>query len=255
MNKSKIFLISSLSFIGGIMTASFYYPKIIDILYLYIFLIASLIALFVFYKNKTAAVSGFAILFFISGIYLANLKLLNVINADQEGKEISGIFIIQKEPEISGKMQKIVVRNDNYNVLISTSKYPQYEYGNEIKASCTLKIPKNKNFDWRMYLAKDRIFYECDKSKIEKMAEGKGNKIVNFILKIKNRLNENISRLIPAPESGLASGLILGGDDLLSKDAQESFSRTGMTHIVAVSGYNVAIVAEYLMLFGIFIGL
>jgi competence protein ComEC len=51
------------------------------------------------------------------------------------------------------------------------------------------------------------------------------------------------------------SGLLLGGTDHLSKEVQDNFSRTGMTHIVAVSGYNVTIVAEYLMIFGIFLGL
>ncbi len=264
VSKSKIFIILSLSFIGGMAAASFYYPKIIDIFYLYIFLIASLITLFVFYKNRTAAIFGFAILFFISGIYLTSLKLLNVINADQEGKELFGTFVVQKDPQVSGKMQRIVLNNGNYNVLISISKYPQYKYGDEIKVSCILKIPRSfipqggtqdDAFDWRMYLAKDGILYECDKAEIEKIIGGKGNVIYRSVLSVKNKLNDNIQKLIPAPQSGLASGLILGGDDLLSKSMQDNFSRTGMTHIVAVSGYNVTIVAEYLMILGIFIGL
>lgn len=255
MAKSKIFLILSLSFIGGIAAASFSYPKIISLFYLYIFSIASLIILAVFFKNKNAKIFGFALLFFIFGIYLTNLKLEKIVSADQEGKEIPGIFIVQKEPEISQNMQRIVVKNEDYKIIISVLKYPQYQYGDEIKVDCVLKIPKNKTFDWRMYLAKDKILYECDKPKIEKLGENEGNKIYSVILKVKNKLNGNIFRLIPAPESGLASGLILGGDDLLSKEAQDNFSRTGMTHIVAVSGYNVTIVAEYLMILGIFIGL
>ena len=31
----------------------------------------------------------------------------------------------------------------------------------------------------------------------------------------------------------------------------ENFQKTGMTHIVAVSGYNVAIIAEYVVLLGL----
>lgn len=257
----------SLSFIGGISVASFSYPKTINIFYLYALLVFSLIALTVFYKNKPVSVLSFAIVFFIFGIYLTNLKLEKIVSADQEGKEISGIFIVQKEPQISQNMQRITAWTSNVQVgkiLISVPKYPQYQYGDEIKLSCALKIPRSfvppggtqdDAFDWRMYLAKDKILYECDKPKIEKLGENEGNKIYSIILKVKNKLNGNIFRLIPAPESGLASGLILGGDDLLSKEAQDNFSRTGMTHIVAVSGYNVTIVAEYLMILGIFIGL
>lgn len=65
----------------------------------------------------------------------------------------------------------------------------------------------------------------------------------------------NISRVIPYPQSALANGLIFGGSSELPKNLKDNFSKTGMTHIVAVSGYNVSIIAEYLILFGIFIGL
>jgi len=263
-----MFSILSLSFIGGIALASFYYPKIIDVFYLYLFLVLALTSVFVFYKNKPVLLAGFCMLVFSLGIYLSSSKLEKINNLVDDRKNISGNFIIQKEPEISGKMQRIKVSpkakplasqrlrlRKEYGILITAPTYPEYSYGDEIRLSCTLKIPENKIFDWRMYLAKDNILYECEKSKIEKIGSDKGNKVYSFILKIKNNLNTKISRMIPAPESGLMSGLILGGDDKLSKNIQDNFSRTGMTHIVAVSGYNVTIVAEYLMIIGIFIGL
>jgi competence protein ComEC len=106
-----------------------------------------------------------------------------------------------------------------------------------------------------MYLAKDQIFYECKNPEIENLNKFKGNKFIAGLIKIKNKFNANINRLIPAPESGLLSGLILGGSNQLSKEIQNNFSRTGMTHIVAVSGYNVTIIAQYLLLLGIFLGL
>lgn len=254
MTRPRIFLILSLSFIGGIAVASFYYPKIIDNFYLAVALIMGIIILTVNYRNKILVIFGFALLFFIFGIHLTNLKLEKINNLGENGKNISGNFVVQKEPEINGKMQRIIVKNGNYKVLITAPIYPEYFYGDEIKLSCTLKIPENKTFDWRMYLAKDNILYECQSAKIEKISENKGNKIYGYILKIKNKLGENIQKLIPAPQSGLMIGLILGGDDKLSKDVQNNFSATGMTHIVAVSGYNVTIVAEYLMLLGIFLG-
>jgi len=257
--KSRIFLILCLSFIGGIAVASFCYPKIANSFYLFIVLVSAIIILTINHRNKPVAIFGFALLFFICGIYSTDLKLEKINNLSENGKNISGNFIVQKEPEISGKMQRIIVKNGDYKIMITAPIYPEYFYGDEVRLSCALKIPKNKTFDWRMYLAKDDILYECDKPKIESSPAGgrenKGNKAYRFILKIKNKLGENIEKLIPAPQSGLMIGLILGGDDKLSKDIQNNFSTTGMTHIVAVSGYNVTIVAEYLMLLGIFIGL
>jgi competence protein ComEC len=255
MDKSRIFLIFSLSFIGGIALASFHYPKIISSFYLLIILIMLIIILIINYKNKPTSILGFAIVFFIFGISLTNTKLERIISFNQDGKEISGVFIIPKEPEISGRMQRVVISEGEYNILVNIPSYPEYKYGDEIKLSCALKVPENKTFDWRMYLAKDGILYECQNAKVEKIGNNRGDKIYDAIINIKNKFNENIEKIIPAPESGLLSGLLLGGDEKLSKEVQDNFSKTGMTHIVAVSGYNVTIVAEYLMLLGIFLGL
>jgi len=241
------------------MTASFYYPKIIDISVILLFLILALIIIFIFYKNKFSVIR-FALTFFILGIFLVSGKLEKIKNLDQDGNNFLGVVMIAKEPEIKEKMQKIILaplENRKEKFLLNTNIYEKYEYGENLKVNCQLEIPKNfdEKFDYRMYLAKDGIFYECKSPKIEKLNKNSGNEIYAILLKIKNKFNENINQLIPAPESGLLSGLLLGGSDQLSKSVKDNFSRTGMTHIVAVSGYNVTIIAEYLMLVGIFLGL
>jgi competence protein ComEC len=172
------------------------------------------------------------------------------------GKEFNGRVTIIREPEIKNQYQNlVVVAPDKNKFLINAYAYPQYFYGDELEIKCLLEIPENKTFDYRMYLAKEGIFYLCQKAKIEVIAHNQGNKFYTLILKIKSQLQKNIDKAIPAPQSGLLSGLLLGGDDKLSQEMQDNFSRTGMTHIVAVSGYNVTIIAEYLMLLGIFLGL
>ncbi len=241
------------------MTASFYYPKIMDISVMLLFLILALIIIFLFYKNKFSVI-GFAMTFFILGIFLVSGKLEKNKDLNQDGNNFSGVVMIAKEPEIKEKMQKIILaplENGKEKILLNTNIYEKYEYGENLKVNCQLEIPKNfdEKFDYRMYLAKDGIFYECKSPKIEKLNKNSGNEIYAILLKIKNKFNENINQLIPAPESGLLSGLLLGGSDQLSKSVKDNFSRTGMTHIVAVSGYNVTIIAEYLMLVGIFLGL
>ncbi|MFC1609229.1 ComEC/Rec2 family competence protein, partial [Patescibacteria group bacterium] len=119
------------------------------------------------------------------------------------------------------------------------------------------ELPENftDDFDYRMYLFKDKIYYLCKNVKFKKTGDNRGNRFYEIILKIKEASEEKIDSLIPAPEAGLADGLLFGGDGRLSQDVKDDFSRTGMTHIVAVSGYNVTIIAEYLMLLGIFLGL
>jgi competence protein ComEC len=253
VSKSKIFLWLSLGFIGGVFWRSF---GNFDSFWQYILIVLAIIILVIFWKNPKAALVAFFLLFFILGIWLTENKLKKLENLNLAGKEFSGRAIIIREPAIKDQYQNLTVETSEKNkFLVNVYGYAPYSYGDELEVKCLLEIPQSETFDYRMYLAKDGIFYLCQKSKIEIIAHNQGNKFYAAILKIKSRLQKNIDKAIPAPQSGLLSGLLLGGDDKLSKEMQANFSRTGLTHIVAVSGYNVTIIAEYLMLLGIFLGL
>lgn len=246
----------SLSFIFGIGMRSFFEIPITFILW---GTIISIALLAIFWKNRTAIIVAFFILFFILGIFSLDRRMNFFDDIGLDGKNIEGKAIIVKEPENKDGYQKIVAKLESKNekVLINTSSFEEYFYGEELYISCILEISKNKDdsFDYKMYLAKDRIKYICNKAKIEKTGNKNNNKIYAFILKIKNNLEKNIFQSIPQPEAALANGVLFGGSSAMSKEIQDSFSRTGMTHIVAVSGYNVTIIAEYFVLLGIFLGM
>jgi competence protein ComEC len=277
MTKSKIFLILSLSFIGGIFLASIYQKVIAD----HYFLLAIaflLIPLVIFYpvrnnsngisngasKNYKIYIVAFAGLFFIFGWWLTDIRLQKAYDTSFAGQSFSGQAMIIKEPENNGKYQKIVAKiplgseaSKSLKILINANIYPEYQYGDEINLNCTLETPKNyeDGFDYSMYLAKDGIYYVCASPKIELTNRNRGSKFYAGIFSVKNKFQRAIAEIIPAPESGLLEGILLGGDNKLPKNIQENFSKTGMTHIVAVSGYNVTIIAEYLMWALILIGL
>ena len=51
---------------------------------------------------------------------------------------------------------------------------------------------------------------------------------------------------IPEPEAGLASGILIGLRDRVDRDLSGAFTTVGATHVVAISGWNIAIVATSL---------
>ncbi|HBP01491.1 MAG: internalization-related competence protein ComEC/Rec2 protein [Candidatus Moranbacteria bacterium GW2011_GWE1_49_15] len=256
MSKSQIFFWFSISFIAGIGARSFFEMSSVLLLS---GVIISISLLTIFWKNKIAALAAFFILAFVFGGWILDRDLEKMENIFLDGKNIEGSAVVVKEPEKKDNYQKIIahLESEKEKVLISTGLYPEYSYGYEINVGCVLKIPENMEdgFDYRMYLAKDDILYICDKAKIEKVGEGENNFLYSAILKIKNKLDQNIAVAIPQPEAALASGMLFGGSGAMSESVRDAFSRTGMTHIVAVSGYNVTIIAEYLVLLGIFLGL
>jgi hypothetical protein len=204
MRKSKIFFILMLSFIGGVSAASFYYPKTIDSSLILSLFVLNLIILAVFWNSKKVIIFSFCGLFFLGGFFLVSQKLYKIINLSEEKIFFSGKVIVSKEPEIKEKIQKLIVspvENDSEKFLLNVDIYEEYEYGEILKISCELERPKNfsEDFDYRMYLAKDKIFYECKKNKLEKTGENGGNKIYLNLLKIKKYLIRIFLILFPLP--------------------------------------------------------
>jgi competence protein ComEC len=266
MAKSKIFLILSLSFILGIFLASVFQADVFLVyphtngtfgVGVYALSIISVIIITLGYKNKTALVAGLAILFLALGIWRTQSDLQKIAENNLDGKNISGNAVVVKEPEEKDSYKNIVAKTkEGIKVLLRANINAEINYGDELKIECSLKIPENKeDFNYKMYLAKDKIFYLCQNAKFEKTGKNLGNKFYAGILNLKNKMADKINQVIPYPESALGNGLIFGGSGDLPKELKNNFSRTGMTHIVAVSGYNVTIIAEYLILLGIFIGL
>ena len=169
MNKSKIFFLLSLSIIAGIFSASFYYPHSVDNFYFFVILILSLIGWLVFYKNKRFSLGVFVVLFFLLGSWMTELRLERIIQLDVASHNFSGEVLVIKEPNIKDRMQKVVAQEKTgEKFLIVTMAYEKYEYGDRLQVDCVLEIPKNiENFDYQMYLAKDKIFYICKNPKIK----------------------------------------------------------------------------------------
>jgi len=53
---------------------------------------------------------------------------------------------------------------------------------------------------------------------------------------------EALSRALPEPEAGLAAGILVGLRELVDRDLAAAFTTAGASHVVAISGWNIALV-------------
>ncbi|HYK94866.1 MAG TPA: ComEC/Rec2 family competence protein [Candidatus Dormibacteraeota bacterium] len=58
--------------------------------------------------------------------------------------------------------------------------------------------------------------------------------------------SDGLDRALPEPESGLAAGILIGLRDRVDRDLAAAFTIAGASHVVAISGWNIAIVASTL---------
>lgn len=60
---------------------------------------------------------------------------------------------------------------------------------------------------------------------------------------LRSALGEPLRRLVPEPESGILLGIALGDRASISADLAYAFSRSGTSHLLAISGFNMTLVA------------
>src|SRR4029077_2465114 len=54
--------------------------------------------------------------------------------------------------------------------------------------------------------------------------------------------DDALPRALPEPQAGLAAGILIGLRDRVDRDLATAFTTAGVSHVVAISGWNIAIV-------------
>jgi len=63
-------------------------------------------------------------------------------------------------------------------------------------------------------------------------------------VELRTALGEPLRRLVPEPESGILLGIALGDRASISADLAYAFARSGTSHLLAISGFNMTLVAS-----------
>ncbi len=167
------------------------------------------------------------------------------------GQKVSFYGEIISEPTVKGKTVEVdveVLQFSNKNqvegkVRLRTTPWPRLAYGDKVLVVCQPEKPENSEFNYQRYLARYGIYALCFRAEVEKLGEGGGNPLKRKLYSIKNYSKKILERHIGEPESSLIGPVLFGGGDEIGKEILNDFRRSGLTHIMAVSGFNVAILA------------
>jgi competence protein ComEC len=133
-------------------------------------------------------------------------------------------------------------------ILVLASRFPVIAYGTRIQVLGDLEIPpEDQSFSYRKYLARHGIHSLITFPELTVLAENQGNLIRHSIFAIKRTAQRTIDRLIPGPQAALLKGILLGDDSGMTSDMADAFRRTGLTHIIAISGFNITILIGVLL--------
>ncbi len=182
-------------------------------------------------------------------------------------REFSGEVRIIKEPVRKDFFRSIELRQESCpkesclskSILWEAPLETKFSLGEKMSFSCSLKKAENfrPDFDYQMFLAKEGILWICPSGTgtYSMLPDtGKNFPSENLFL-LKRNFEHALGKSFPEPEASLAQGLLLGGGNRLPDTLRDAFSQIGLSHIVAVSGYNITLVAELVLVLGILFGI
>lgn len=102
--------------------------------------------------------------------------------------------------------------------------------------------PSSERFDYAAYLARQGVFSVLRYPERYRQL-GPADERVSPLAHVRVRLAKTLGRLLPQPHAGIAEGLLLGRRSGLTDEVKAAFQRSGMTHLLVVSGFNVMLVA------------
>jgi competence protein ComEC len=129
-------------------------------------------------------------------------------------------------------------------VLVQTSSLTHFQYGDRVRSTGFLSTPAEYDtFSYAEYLARSGIFSIMKNAIVEVEATGQGSPFYRALFKLREQASQMIATYLPEPQAGLLTGILLGNQRGISSELQDAFNATGTSHIIAISGFNMAIIS------------
>ena len=120
----------------------------------------------------------------------------------------------------------------------------EWRYGDRISLAGRLETPQSEEgFSYRDYLMRQGIYTIIQPVQVSLLLQNQGNPFKAVVYCLKERLLNTVYRIFPDPEASLLAGILLGVEAGIPQDVQDAFQATGTSHVIAISGFNIAVLA------------
>lgn len=117
-------------------------------------------------------------------------------------------------------------------------------YGDLVNIRGELLPPEEGiEFSWRDYLRHQGVNSTFDFPILKIIERDKGNPLRAALFKLRESGARVLSEIFPSPEDSLLKGILLGDESTISPALSKAYRLTGTSHIIAISGFNMSVLA------------
>ncbi len=133
-------------------------------------------------------------------------------------------------------------------LLTTLPRYADVHYGTRLALSGQLETPTGSpDFDYAEHLLARGVRSVMRYPRWESLPGRAGSPLAQMAYAAKDRLRLATERSLPEPEAGLLNGILLGLGHTLPDELYEGYRRTGLAHIIVISGFNISLVVQFVL--------
>lgn len=239
---------ASLAFLSGVALASFSPLNLLPPLWL-LLAISGLCLISVILTNNKYRYWSLLGLFLFLGLWRHQLTLNSTPMLESLGKEIwqGEVQIIQEPRWQKTGIELIVatVADPRVKFLVKTNFSVIYQESQIIHLECQLSASDSQ----KSYLKTRGVVAACYRGDLTIVHRGESR-----LITIRQAIAKRIRLGLTEPNAGLASAMLFGVKQDLSPELMTAFSRTGLAHLIAISGMNISLIIWLALITAIAIG-
>ncbi|HLD03902.1 MAG TPA: ComEC/Rec2 family competence protein [Candidatus Dojkabacteria bacterium] len=133
-------------------------------------------------------------------------------------------------------------------IQVQLPRFAQVQKGDLLKITGTWQIPESINgFNYKAYLQVFDIYALVINVSQFQVLENRQGILLQKINLFRFRMVKETRKLLPEPHASLLLGMLIGTKEDFPGSFNRNLQISGTTHIIAVSGFNVTIIAQFLL--------
>ncbi len=195
----------------------------------------------------------------VVGIVRVQLESSQQIFVCEKVCRFTGTVITSGEQKDSYQELVVKASHDTEHVMLRVPPYPHYVAGDILDIEGKVSVPdvifphsdttssvtERRSFDYAAYLHTRNIGSESYYPQVTHV--GKSDSGIFMLRAYKDAVIRDIAIYVTSPAASLASGMLVG-DSSMSKELIAMFRASGLSHIIVLSGFNIAIVIGFMMM-------
>lgn len=172
-------------------------------------------------------------------------------------QRVSYEAVIIADPDLRDSSERITLEvsahGETVRMLAVVPRTTRASVGDRVRVSGTLALPQpfaddnGRLFRYDKYLEKDGIRFLLNFATMRVESSAPWYDLGAWLARGKHVFLDGIAAALPEPHASLAGGIVIGGKSGLGPELQRAFITSGLVQIIVLSGYNVMVVAEWVM--------